>query len=127
MYKDLVDPNGYPCKGLRLIGDSKRIMIVWYLIPYLYDGLMDYRKKQSSLYKRISNIKPKTKGNQDFLAGLNKFENIIEKYIITDLRYELYLEKWIMRVFKPDFKDYKGDHSYDHALTNKYHDKRFLL
>ena len=116
-YRDHLDEFEKPTEGYYFIGDEQRICILKALWDYTLYMIEEYKKGKS---KKLASFMVNTL--------VSNIIELVKKLLVTDLRYDYYLENYIQIHFKIDYKKYQSEkQEYFHGISNKYHNKRLML
>ena len=121
MFKDIIGSQNRETKGYRLIGDSDRIQIMKSILEIIDKAVNDTRDQ----------VRGKITRAQFSILISKELHNITELFkeaLVTDIKYEMRLELYILNQFKLDFKNFAsdGESPYYHAVSSSYHNKRML-
>ena len=124
MYKDQLDEFERPTEGYYFIGDEQRICILKHLWDHTLNLIQGYKVYEGFDKRGYTKTIARNKIN----ALVSNIIEIVKGFLVTDLNYESFIEKYIQRNFKLDYKKYQTDeHEYYHAISKEYHHKRVML
>ena len=124
IYRDQLDETEQPTEGYYFVGDEQRICILKHIWDHTYNLIQGYKEFEGFNKKGYTKTIARNKTNE----LVSNIIEIVKKFLVIDLSYEFYIEKYVQRNFKLDYKKYQTDSpEYYHAISKEYHHKRVLL